>query len=213
MHRRRTPRGLRPEERELWHRVADTMRPLPGRTPFGATPGGSDTGTKTSARSPERDAEPPRQAPAAPIQPFRIGARHQDTAPPYDRTPTAQERLAGQPLQMDRKAFDRLNRGKLAPQARIDLHGMTLAEAQPALTRFILSAQAARRRLVLVITGKGRPGSGDGPIPRRPGALRYEVPIWLSRPPLAGAVLQVAQAHVRHGGSGAYYVYLRRSGK
>jgi len=33
---------------------------------------------------------------------------------------------------------------------------------------------------------------------------------WLSSPPLAQAVLQVAPAHVSHGGEGAYYVYLRR---
>ncbi|HRO15757.1 MAG TPA: Smr/MutS family protein, partial [Paracoccus sp. (in: a-proteobacteria)] len=97
---------------------------------------------------------------------------------------------------------------KLRPEARIDLHGMTLAVAKAELTGFILSAQSAGRRLVLVITGKGK---GDhGPLPTRAGALRHEVPHWLYMAPLAQAVLQIVPAHLRHGGEGAYYVWLRR---
>ena len=49
-----------------------------------------------------------------------------------------------------------------------------------------------------------------GPIPVRHGVLRHQVPQWLSMPPLSSAVLQVSQAHISHGGGGAYYVYLRR---
>jgi len=63
---------------------------------------------------------------------------------------------------------------------------------------------------VLVITGKGRDDDGPGPIPRRRGVLRHQVPQWLSRPPLGPAVLQVTPAHRKHGGEGALYVYLRR---
>ena len=64
--------------------------------------------------------------------------------------------------------------------------------------------------LVLVITGKGRPGQDEGPAPLRQGVLRRQVPVWLAQPPLGPLVLQVAEAHVRHGGAGARYVYLRR---
>ena len=67
-------------------------------------------------------------------------------------------------------------------------------------------------RHVLVITGKGRAGGPDAPLPVRPGALRHAVPHWLHMPPLSAAVLQVTPAHRRHGGDGAYYVYLRRRG-
>ena len=103
-----------------------------------------------------------------------------------------------------------MKRGKSKPEARIDLHGMVVADAQAQLTRFILTAHSAGQRLVLVITGKGRRPSGDGPIPQRHGVLRHQVPQWLSTPPLSHAVLQVSEAHQRHGGSGAYYVYLAR---
>ena len=112
---------------------------------------------------------------------------------------------------MDRKAHRKMTSGKLEPEAKIDLHGMTLAEAHPELIRFILNSQDRGRRLVLVITGKGKMSHDDGPIPQRQGVLRHQVPQWLRMPPLGPAVMQVSQAHLKHGGAGAYYVYLRRT--
>ncbi|PZQ52699.1 MAG: hypothetical protein DI556_02320 [Rhodovulum sulfidophilum] len=111
---------------------------------------------------------------------------------------------------MDRRRFDSLRRGRMDPEARLDLHGMTADRAHAALTSFILGAHASGLRLVLVITGKGRPPDEDY-FPQRHGILRHNVPHWLSGPPLGSrVVLQVAPAHRRHGGGGAYYVYLRR---
>ena len=118
--------------------------------------------------------------------------------------------LAAAPVAMDRKAHRKLTRGKLAPEARIDLHGMTLAAAHPALIRFVAAAHGQGLRLVLVITGKGKDRDEHGPIPARKGALRHEVPHWLTSGELRSLVLQVTEAHRTHGGSGAYYVYLRR---
>jgi DNA-nicking Smr family endonuclease len=111
---------------------------------------------------------------------------------------------------MDARKHAKMTRGKLDPEARIDLHGMTLAEAHPELIRFILNAQTAGLRLVLVITGKGKPGPDHGPIPQRTGVLRHQVPLWLRMAPMGPAVLQINEAHLKHGGGGAYYVYLRR---
>ena len=126
-------------------------------------------------------------------------------------SPTIADQIRGRAVQMDRKAFDQMKRGKLRPEGKIDLHGMTLDRAHPALTRFILGAQAQGKRLVLVVTGKGKQRDDGGPIPVRFGVLRHQVPQWLSLPPISSVVLQVTQAHLRHGGSGAYYVYLRRT--
>jgi DNA-nicking Smr family endonuclease len=47
-------------------------------------------------------------------------------------------------------------------------------------------------------------------MPHRRGILKRQVPLWLKQPPAAQAVLQIAPAHIRHGGDGAYYVYLRK---
>ena len=128
-----------------------------------------------------------------------------------DLAMSVSEQVAGRKISMDRKAYARLMRGKLRPEGKIDLHGMTLERAHPVLTSFILSAQSQGKRLVLVVTGKGKQRDDGGPLPVRIGVLRHQVPQWLNNPPLSLAILQVTQAHVRHGGGGAYYVYLKKA--
>lgn len=193
-------RGLSGEDIELWQQVARSIQPL--------QPSHKQLATKTTKPKPDAAATPRPAPPGFAPQPFRIG---QSGAPGGIALPALMspaQHLAAQALRMDQKTHRRMTKGKLRPEARLDLHGMTLAQAQPELTDFILRARASGLRLVLVITGKGR---GDhGPLPTRPGALRHQVPIWLRHPPLAGAVQQVTAAHHRHGGEGAYYVYLRR---
>ncbi|SIQ13942.1 DNA-nicking endonuclease, Smr domain [Paracoccus thiocyanatus] len=194
-------RGLSAEDKTLWSRVASTAVPLhPAR--------------KQAQPAPE---PPPLKKPPAVSQPaplpladLRLGARSGGGSTRVDLSPPLPQALHAQPLRMDHKTHRQMSRGKLAPEARIDLHGMTLAVAQPVLTRFVMQARADGRRLVLVITGKGRGAGPDAPLPVRPGALRHTVPHWLHMPPLNAAVLQVRPAHRRHGGEGAYYVYLRR---
>jgi DNA-nicking Smr family endonuclease len=203
MSRRRT---LRPEEEELWQAVARTARPMHPRAKAAVNriEGAVHPHPLTEAK-PVREAEIPKSW----LEPFRLGQKAR-AAKTHDLAPSLGEALRDAPLQMDAKQHGRMVRGKLAPEARIDLHGMTLAEAHPELIRFILNAQSAGLRLVLVITGKGKRCEDWGPIPQRMGALRHQVPQWLRMPPLGPAVLQVTEAHLKHGGSGAYYVYLRR---
>lgn len=190
-------RPLSAEEHDLWHAVARTARPLHSHPP----------------RPPEADPAPEPQPVlhhARPrLSPFLLGEKVR-TAERRDLAPTLPEILGQSPLRMDAKTHGKMTRGKLQPEARIDLHGMTLAEAHPELIGFILNAQSQGLRLVLVITGKGKRREDTGPIPQRMGALRHQVPHWLRLPPLAPAVLQVTEAHLRHGGAGAYYVYLRK---
>jgi len=112
---------------------------------------------------------------------------------------------------MDPGLHRAMTRGKLDPDARIDLHGMTLAQAHSALTGFLLGAHARGNRLVLVITGKGRKADDHAaPLPARHGVLKHEVPGWLRSGVLAPLVLQVREAHRTQGGAGAYYVYLKK---
>ena len=197
MARRRT---LRPEEEELWQAVVRTAQPLhPGRVR-----------SHLPKDEPLPQRSEPRVAAHAPLPHFNVGekVRH---SPVHNLAPTMRDHLAAQPLRMDAKNYARMARGKLVPEARIDLHGMTLTEAHPELIRFVLNAHADGLRLVLVITGKGSRRTEDhGPIPQRQGVLRHQVPHWLRLPPLGSVVLQVAVAHLKHGGEGAYYVYLRR---
>ncbi len=198
MSRRKGPRGLSPEEEELWQKIAARTRPM--RPVRG---GSTDGGTVP----PSREKESRR---AAPIKEFEIGRASTALPASYDLAPDPSDELRKTPVRMDRKSHQRMVRGRLAPEARIDLHGMTLDAAQPALTRFIADSHDRGRRLVLVITGKGKMREDPGPIPVRPGVLRHQVPQWLTSGALRTMVLQVTEAHPRHGGSGAYYVYLRR---
>ena len=193
-------RRLSPEDRELWERVKGSVMPM-HRAQAIPTPA-----PKAGPVSPPSSTPAP--AALAAITPFRVGQAvdHRRT---NDLLPGLAENLARGPLRMDAGMFGRMKKGKLKPEARIDLHGMTLAEAHPALQSFILGSRAKGRRLVLVITGKGRVSDDFAPMPARAGRLRHDVPRWLTLPPLAGTVLQVAPAHQRHGGEGALYVYLR----
>ena len=198
MTRRRT---LRPEEEQLWHDVARTIRP-------------TSEAALARLRKPVPLAEPAAPPATQSVKPvfaaFRLGEKAHPLRSGAFIAPSLAQTLARAPLQMDARKHAKMTKGKLDPEARIDLHGMTLAEAHPELVRFILNAQTAGLRLVLVITGKGKAGPDHGPIPQRMGVLRHQVPLWLGQPPLGLAILQVTEAHLKHGGGGAYYVYLRR---
>ena len=197
MARRR--RDLRPEERELWARIERTAQPMHPKRKPAATP-------TPVPKAPE--VETPR--PPLDLNGFSIGGKAPGKPSLRSRAPTLSEELAGRPVNMDAKAHRKMTRGKMEVEGRIDLHGLTLSEAHPRLMSFVFSSHAAGKRLVLVITGKGRDRDGGGPIPERRGLLRHQVPQWLSGGALGPIVMQVTQAHQRHGGSGAFYVYLRR---
>ena len=112
----------------------------------------------------------------------------------------------------DRQPFDRdvdraLSRGRRMPEATLDLHGMTLAAAERAVSRFLEESAALDLRLVLIVTGKGT-RLQDGRILE--GRIRAEFPGWLGRADNHARVHSVKAAHPRHGGGGAFYVLLRR---
>ncbi|APE45084.1 DNA mismatch repair protein MutS [Sulfitobacter alexandrii] len=190
----RKPR-LNDDDLELWRRVTDRTEKLDLKSLF----------------TPEID--PPAPVPPE-IRKPTVTAMGKPAPKPrrntHDLVPSLSDQFRSAAVQMDQKSFARMKRGKLRPEGRIDLHGMTLDRAHPALNRFIQSAHRSGKRLVLVITGKGKARDDGGPIPVRHGVLRHQVPQWLATPPLAALVLQVSPAHISHGGGGAYYVYLRR---
>lgn len=190
----RRPRSLRPEERALWQSVASSAHPIH-----------PEWSRKTGHAEKPKPAKPQFDVPT-----FRLGETAIPRPMTIDRAKGPAEALADQPVRMDRNAHRTMIKGKRTPEARIDLHGMTLAGAHPELIRFVQGAHARGLRLILVITGKGKRREDHGPIPARMGVLRHQVPHWLATPPLAKLVLQVASAHLKHGGEGAYYVYLRR---
>lgn len=101
----------------------------------------------------------------------------------------------------DRSPEKRIRRGRVAIGGRLDLHGFTQEEARAALARFVAHHRGEGARCVLVVTGKGgRGGMGEG-------VLRRSLPAWLAG--LREHVASFAEAHQKHGGGGAFYVFLR----
>lgn len=99
---------------------------------------------------------------------------------------------------IDRSTDDKLRRGQMKIQARLDLHGMDKISAYKALEAFVSRNWEMQRRVLLVITGK----SG--------GVLRAALPRWLKEPGISEKVLVFHPAQPRDGGTGAFYVLLRR---
>jgi DNA-nicking Smr family endonuclease len=125
---------------------------------------------------------------------------------PLPVRPTAPE-LSADGRQFDRDVSRALSRRKLAPEATIDLHGMTLAAAERAVTAFLARVSAQDLRVVLVVTGKGLRREGERTID---GRIRAEFVGWLNRGDNRDRVRAVRAAHAHHGGTGAFYLLLRR---
>ncbi|MHB1217040.1 MAG: Smr/MutS family protein [Alphaproteobacteria bacterium] len=169
-----TAKRPRGDDAELWQWATRDAKPLRAR------------GTRASAPKPRVEPKPaPRPGVAAPTA-----------------APVLPELSHGASPGVDRRTAERLHRGRMEIDGRIDLHGMTQAEAHDALAAFMDKAEARGWRCVLVITGKGtRPGGG---------VLRAAVPRWLNLPPHRARILSFGAARPKDGGDGALYVLLRR---
>ena len=88
----------------------------------------------------------------------------------------------------------------LLPEAVLDLHGRTVAEAEQSLGIFLEDASRGGLEKVLVITGKGN-HSAEGPV------MGKAVRAYLEASPLAGRFGQASRAE---GGTGALWVLIRR---
>jgi len=183
-------RRLNEDERTLWTVVTKTITPLKKRVAVDDEP-----------------AATARPSPPAPVKTRSkpvILPSYTPTPPP----PPAAPALA--PL--GRKLKKRVARGAHGIDGRLDLHGLTQAEAHHALLRFLRDGQERGARIVLVITGKGDRSSdrsGDGSGER--GVLKRQVPMWLRLPEFRSYIVGFEDAAHGHGGAGALYVRLKRA--
>jgi DNA-nicking Smr family endonuclease len=176
-------RPLSDEDLTLWRYVTRNVTPTHGRPSI------------PSPRHPEAEAPDPSPRPAITETPRPAPSR---PAPPRALVLGASDGI-------DRRTSQKFSRGEMFIDGRLDLHGMTLKEAQAAVQNFIRNGAATGRRCILIITGKGRTGSSDGH-----GRIRREALHWLDHPSLRPHILAVNEARQQHGGSGALYVLLKR---
>jgi len=172
--------GKRLEDTEIWERVKKTTKPLHTNH----TPHEFQNAMATVEA-------------AKPIQ-IKPNPR---VLRPYRSEPEITVSLAPKPNLLDQSTTRKISKGKIEIDSKIDLHGLTQAEAYSRLYRFIEMAYATGRRTILVITGKGVKGEG---------ILKAMVPRWLSEPSFRLMVSAYNEAHVYHGGSGALYVRVRK---
>ena len=168
------------EDRILWGKVARSTVPLAGKSVGAAAFEDEDFAELLDAPSPKR----PRPA---------------DTVPPARREKPHSPRQH----RIEAPTRQKLAKGRLPIEGKVDLHGLTQVEAHALLLSFLHRAYADGRRHVLVVTGKGLSSGGDG-------VLRRVVPGWFATPPFRALVSGHEEAARRHGGEGALYVRLRR---
>ena len=113
-------------------------------------------------------------------------------------------RVEGRRVDLPQEAMRRLRRGLMPVDARLDLHGLGVAEARAKLEAFLRTTRGRGERCVLVIHGKGEHS------PRGVAVLRGEIAAWLSQGPPSEHVAAFATSSVEDGGEGAVYVLLRR---
>ena len=205
--KRRKSRTLSEEERRLWRSVIRDAKPLVPQPEFISEPEemaqlGMDQAPETIPTSKQLSGA------ALPRSEIRSPSVMK---PPASREPPS---LTG----LDRRTSQRLARGQIETEARLDLHGRRQEDARMALRAFLTRARAEGLRCVLVITGKGESpfarhtlhGGHYYQAPERQGVLRSALPVWLGEPEFRALVAGFQPAHPRHGGGGAFYVWLRR---
>lgn len=200
--RRSRSRHLSDEERKLWRAVVKDAKPLGRKRSVHAAEAALPT---------EIPAAPP--APPAP-QPKRAPAPAVPSPSPAPRRAAEPPPLTG----LERRTSQRLARGQMEVEATLDLHGHSQAEAHGALLGFLGRARGRGLRCILVITGKGASpyarhtlhGASFYEVPERQGVLRSAVPRWLNEADFRAHVSGFQPAHPKHGGGGAFYIWLRK---
>ena len=91
-------------------------------------------------------------------------------------------------------------RGRVQIEAQIDLHDMTQSQARIKLYQMIKTAKTNKKKCILIITGKGLRGEG---------VLRGSFVEWVNDTKVRDLIATYAPAHKKHGGTGAWYVFLK----
>ena len=98
----------------------------------------------------------------------------------------------------------------------IDLHGYTLNEANKVIEEFILQSYSQNVHKLIIVTGKGLHSQNEkNPyVSKDLSILKYSVPEFiLKNKGLMKLIFEITDAKIEDGGSGAFYVYLKKNKK
>ena len=94
----------------------------------------------------------------------------------------------------------------------IDLHGHTLDDANKVINDFIENCYEEKVNKIIVVTGKGLHSKNekDPYVSKDLGILKYSVPEFIKNNfDLMKKILEIKDAEIEDGGSGAFYIYLK----
>lgn len=193
-------RQLTSREARMWQKVTKSVRQMENRHP----PQDSE---------PDPEAPPPKTSETQkPPVPKRDRASSEDLEKLFEargrlsaskpaHLPEKARRHAASHGLADRSREKRVRRGKFELGPTLDLHGHTQDSARSALLAFVRYHRALNEGSVLVITGKGRAGGG---------ILKRRFVDWIAETEFRTHVSGFSQAHQKHGGEGAFYLFLRK---
>lgn len=105
-------------------------------------------------------------------------------------------------LIVNRESERNIKRGRVRVEASCDLHDLSVNAAHNQIRKFVRQNRLKGCRCVLIITGKGHNGEGK---------IRRTFRLWLETEEAKQLISGYSTAHVRHGGAGAFYLFLRRT--
>ena len=118
---------------------------------------------------------------------------------------SSDERLPDKDLKLKKKKYNKTR--------SIDLHGYTLEEANKSIQDFINKAYEKNINKLIVVTGKGIHSNNEtNPyVSKDLSILKYSVPEFIKKNVnLMKKIYEIKNAEIEDGGSGAFYIYLKR---
>jgi DNA-nicking Smr family endonuclease len=95
----------------------------------------------------------------------------------------------------------------------IDLHGYSLEEANKKIEKFIIESYIKKIKKIIVVTGKGLHSQNEkNPyVSKDLSILKYSIPEFIkSNQALVKLINKIEEASIVDGGSGAFYIYLKK---
>ena len=95
----------------------------------------------------------------------------------------------------------------------LDLHGYTLDEANKKVERFLIDCFNQKIFKVIIVTGKGLHSQNDKDpyISKKFGILKNSVPDFIkNNSSLMKKIKTITDAEIEDGGSGAFYIFLKK---
>lgn len=201
MFRDKNDDGQQPEGAALWAHYVRDIKPIKGKRTI------SDNPAVPKPRKTKIEKAKAAQADKANIPALKAEDVFFETM-----KPAASYEKDASSYQIDRNTAEKLRKGQIPIDARIDLHGLYQIQARQQLLSFIEQAYHRNLRCVLVVTGKGRlildeyKYSHD----KTPGVIKRNFKNWLAQEPHASMILKIQRAQIKDGGEGAYYILLRK---